>query len=66
MTLFSVSELLDAGEWPSVEYVELMVCAVENPGHFWVHIVCEQGTRLDTLQKQMTEYYGNTDVNLVV
>lgn len=42
---------------------EAMLAHIEDPSEFYIHIVCEDNTKIDNLQNKMTEYYGTARIS---
>jgi len=43
-------------------YQRVYVSAVENPEHFWIQILSERSTQLDSLINEMTSFYETQQV----
>jgi len=41
----------------SSDYHPVYVSAVEHPEHFWIQMLSERSTQLDSLISEMTSYY---------
>jgi hypothetical protein len=53
-----LSKGLQLGE----DFTLVYVTAVEHPEHFWMQVLSNKSTQLDTLLQQMTEFYGTKNL----